>query len=162
MTVAADGAIWLAEDKNQTIIRIDAEPASASVGALPCGTRTPAQISALVNGAMNDAANRARLTQVRAQLIERHCMGCHADFDIKHGMTDTQKDTAALRFLLAQGGWIYPGDPQGGRLHGRVWGTGAEKIMPADGAQLIANDPGYKALLMTLDAFVAKMTPAKR
>ena len=37
MAVAPDGAIWLAEDKNQTIIRIDAEPESAAVGALPCG-----------------------------------------------------------------------------------------------------------------------------
>ena len=40
MTVASDGAIWLVEDKNQTIIRIDADPAADSSGALACNTRT--------------------------------------------------------------------------------------------------------------------------
>ena len=147
LAVAADGAIWLAEDKNQTIIRIDAEPESAAVGALPCGNRTPAQISAIVNRVMQDPANRKRLSDVRAGLVERRCIGCHADFDIKPGMSDTQKDTAMLRFMLAQESWIFPGNPAGGRLHSRVWGKGAEKVMPADGRELIANEPGYKALL---------------
>jgi len=156
MAVAADGAIWLAEDKNQSLIRIDAEPESAAVGPLPCGARTPAQITALADRAMKDAESHKRLTQVRAQLIERHCIGCHADFDIKRGMTDTQKDTAVLRFILAQDGWIYPGNPEGGRLHNRVRGIGAEKLMPPDGERLL-NDPAYKALLTTLDQFVAKI-----
>ena len=88
LAVASDGAIWLAEDKNQTIIRIDAEPRSAAVGPLPCANRTPAQISAIVNQVMKDAANRKRLSEVRAGLIERHCAGCHAGFDIKPGMSE--------------------------------------------------------------------------
>jgi glucose/arabinose dehydrogenase len=160
LAVAHDGAIWLAEDKNQTIIRIDTEPQSAAVGPLPCANRTPAQIAAIVSQVMKDTASRKRLTQMRAGLIERHCLGCHADFDIKPGMSDTQKDTAALRFMLSQESWIVPGNPEGGRLHARVRGLGAEKIMPADGRELIANDPAYKALLGTLDAFVARI-PAR-
>jgi glucose/arabinose dehydrogenase len=160
LAVASDGAIWLAEDKNQTIIRIDAEPQSAAVGPLPCANRTPAQITAIVNQVMKDTANRKRLSEVRAGLIERHCVGCHAGFDIKPGMNETQKDTAALRFMLGQESWIVPGNPAGGRLHSRVWGTGAEKVMPANGRELLANDPAYKALLGTLDAFVAKI-PAR-
>jgi hypothetical protein len=156
MTVASDGALWLAEDKNQTIIRIDTD-ASDTPDALPCNARTPAQISQLVDAVMKNADQRKRLDDARAQLVEKHCVGCHANFDLRPGMTDTQKDTAVLRFILAQDGWVYPGDPEAGRLHNRVWGKGAEKIMPADGRQSIANDPGYKALLMTLDAFVARM-----
>ncbi|HKS62320.1 MAG TPA: PQQ-dependent sugar dehydrogenase, partial [Xanthobacteraceae bacterium] len=54
MTVAADGALWLVEDKNQTIIRIDAEPESAAVGALPCGNRTSAEIARLVDRMMRN------------------------------------------------------------------------------------------------------------
>lgn len=156
MTVASDGALWLAEDKNKTIIRIDID-ASDAPDALPCNARTPAQITQFVDAVMKNAEQRRRLDAVRAQLVEKHCVGCHASFDIKPGMTDTQKDAAVLRFILAQDGWIYPGDPEAGRLHTRVWGTGAEKIMPADGRELIANDPAYKALLMTLDQFVARM-----
>jgi glucose/arabinose dehydrogenase len=160
LAVASDGAIWLAEDKNQTIIRIDAEPESAAVGPLPCANRTPAQISAIVSQVMKDAANHKRLTEVRAGLIERRCVSCHAGFDIKPGMSAAQKDTAVLRFMLGQESWILPGNPEGGRLHSRLWGIGAEKVMPADGRELIANEPGYKALLTTLDAFVAKI-PAR-
>jgi hypothetical protein len=160
LAVASDGALLLVEDKNQTIIRIDAEPEQATAGALPCGARTPAQVADLANRVLNDAGNRSRLTQLRAQLIERRCLGCHADFDIRPGMTDAQKDNAVLRFLLAQDGWIFPGNPEGGRLHQRVWGRGAEKVMPADGRQLIANETGYRALLTTLDQFVARI-PAR-
>jgi glucose/arabinose dehydrogenase len=160
MTVASDGALWLVEDKNRTIIRLDAEPEAAAVGALPCGARTPAQIADLAARVVKDADNRRRLTEIRVQLVERRCIGCHADFGIRRGMNDAQKDAAVLRFLLAQDGWVFPGNPQGGRLHDRVWGKGAEKVMPADGRQLIANEPGYRALLMTLDQFIARI-PAR-
>jgi hypothetical protein len=96
MTVAADGALWLVEDKNQTIIRIDSEPEAAAIGALPCGTRTPAQVADLAARVMKNAENRKRLTEIRTQLIERRCIGCHADFDIRRGMSDAQKDAAVL------------------------------------------------------------------
>ncbi|MEJ0075475.1 MAG: PQQ-dependent sugar dehydrogenase [Alphaproteobacteria bacterium] len=156
LTVAADGAIWLAEDKNQTVIRIDAEPESAAVGALSCGGRTAARIAQLVDTMMKSPEQRRSFGQVREQLIERHCAGCHSDFGLKPGMGNAQKEQTALRFILAQESWIFPGNPDGGRLHARVWGTGAEKIMPADGRQLL-NDPAYRALLTTLDEFVRKL-----
>jgi hypothetical protein len=155
MTVAADGAIWLVEDKNQTIIRIDVDDSPPD--ALPCNARTPAQIATLTDAAMKNADQRRRIDTLRGDLIEKHCVSCHAGFGIKPGMTDTQKDTAALRFILSQDGWVYPGDPGAGELHNRVWGKGAEKVMPADGRELAAKDPGYKALLETLDHFVARM-----
>jgi hypothetical protein len=157
LTVAEDGALWLAEDKNKTIIRIDTEPEEKAVGALPCGGRTPAQIAALVDAMLKNPAQRASFGRIREQLIEKHCVGCHQDFDLKPGMGNTQRDTAALRFILAQESWVFPGNPDGGRLHARLWGTGAEKIMPADGRTLL-NDPVYKALLVTLDDFVRRMS----
>ena len=156
ITVASDGAIWVAEDKNQTIIRIDVELESAAVGSLPCGKRTPAEIARLVDAMMKSPDQRKRFGQVREQLIERHCMGCHTDFDLKPGMGNAQKDQTALRFILTQESWVFPGNHEGGRLHVRVWGTGAEKIMPANGRQLL-NDPAYRALLTTLDEFVRKL-----
>ena len=105
---------------------------------------------------MKSPEQRRRFGQVREQLIERHCVGCHTDFDLKPGMGNAQRDQAALRFILAQESWIFPGNPDGGRLYARVWGMGAEKIMPADGRTLL-NDPAYRALLTTLDEFVRKL-----
>ena len=82
--------------------------------------------------------------------------------DLKPGMTDAQKDSAVLHFLLAQDGWIYPGDPESGRLHARIWGRGAERIMPPNGLELMAGDRSYKAQLADLDLFIADMVPGER
>lgn len=161
MTVAADGAIWLAEDKNQTIIRIDAEPAERAASPLPCGLRTPEQIAELVRMVLGNDASRKRLMQVRTELIERRCVGCHSGFDIKPAMTGAQKDEAALRFMLTQDAWIYPGAPDAGRMHERVWGRGAGRIMPADGAQLLTTE-SYRRTVAGLDEFVAEMVPGTR
>ena len=162
MTVASDGAIWLVEDKNQTIMRIDADPIAGSAGALSCNARTAAQIKALVDSVTRDKDNLNRLSQVRTGLIEKHCRECHSNFGLKEGQNDRQKDEAVLRFLLGQDGWIVPGNPQAGSLHNRTWGKGAENIMPANGRELLASDPGYRRLLETLDLFVEKIAPGAR
>jgi glucose/arabinose dehydrogenase len=162
MTVAADGALWLVEDKNQAILRIDAERAAAPPDDFPCDERTPAQIKELTDFVAAGKENRSRLTTVRTRLIEKHCADCHSAFGLKGEMSDAQKDAAVLAYLLAQDGWVYPGDPQAGRLHARVWGKGAEKIMPERGRELIAGDPTYRALLRTLDRLVETMVPGER
>jgi glucose/arabinose dehydrogenase len=162
MTIAADGAIWLVEDKNKTILRIDAEPASTAAPPLSCDQRSEAQLKTLQDFVANDSANRERLTRIRTDLVEKHCLGCHSDFDLQSGQTAAQKDVALLRFLLTQDGWLYPGDPEAGRLHQRVWGKGAEKVMPPNGRELLASDPSYRQLLVTLDQFVSRMVPGER
>ena len=67
-----------------------------------------------------------------------------------------------LRFMLSQDGWIYPGDPQSGKLRTRLRGIGAEKLMPPGGESLPKTEPGYAALLATADLLVAKMVPGTR
>jgi glucose/arabinose dehydrogenase len=159
MTVAADGTIWLVEDKNRTVIRIDRtnEPHES----LPCNARSQKQIDELVALVEGDKDNKARLQTIRTQLVEKHCMGCHSDFGIKD-RTGPERDGAALRFMLSQDGWIYPGDPESGRLRTRLRGLGAEKVMPADGRELIKNDPAYRRLLDTVDQFVSTIVPGQR
>ena len=158
MTVADDGAIWLVEDKNKTILRIDTEAPVDAVGALACDARSVDQIVAAV---VKNATNAARLNQVRAGLIEPHCIECHARFGIEAGMNDTRKNEAVLRFVLEQDGWVYPGDLNASRLHNRVWGKGAEMIMPKNGHELLRN-AGYRQLLTTLDELIATMAPGTR
>ena len=79
MTVASDGAIWLVEDKNVTVIRSDLSPGTQTEQ-LPCGARTDKQIDQLVAYVHADDYNRQRLRQMRTQLVEKHCVGCHSDF----------------------------------------------------------------------------------
>ena len=160
MTVASDGAIWLVEDKNATIIRID-KAADAKAETLPCNVRSDRQIDELVGYVMKDNDNRKRLTQLRTELVEKHCSGCHSDFGLKPEQNAEQRDSAALRFILSQDGWVYPGDPESSRLRARLRGLGREKIMPADGRELL-KDAAYRRLLDTVDNLVATMVPGQR
>jgi hypothetical protein len=64
--------------------------------------------------------------------------------------------------MLSQDGWIYPGDPDSGKLRTRLRGIGAEKPMPPGGESLPKTEPGYAALLNTADLLVAKMVPGTR
>jgi glucose/arabinose dehydrogenase len=161
MTVAADGAIWLVEDKNVTVIRIDAAPVQQSEQ-LPCGARTDKQIDELVGYVQRDDKNRQRLRQMRTQLVEKHCAGCHSDFGIRAGQSDKQKDETVLRFVLSQDSWVYPGDPNAGRLRTRLRGLGSEKVMPPDGRELFARDGAYRQLLASIDLLVGAMVPGQR
>ncbi|WP_315776481.1 MULTISPECIES: PQQ-dependent sugar dehydrogenase [unclassified Bradyrhizobium] len=160
MTVADDGAIWLVEDKNQTVIRIDRTD-EAAPEPLPCDVRSNALIDRLASLVMDDSASRARLAMVRKNLVEKHCRGCHSDFGLEAGQSDRDKDLAVLRFMLAQDGWIYPGDPEAGRLRQRLRGLGAERQMPP-GADLIKTEPGYAKLLDVADDLVARLVPGTR
>lgn len=161
MTVAEDGAIWLVEDKNQTVIRID-RAAGDAAAPLPCDMRSQAMIDQLAAFVARDAPNSIRLTALRKGLVEKHCVGCHSDFGLKPGQSDAEKDKTVLRFMLAQDGWIYPGDPDAGRLRTRLRGVSAEKLMPPGGESLPKTEPGYMRLLDTADLLVAKMVPGTR
>ena len=160
-TVAADGAIWLVEDKNTSVIRIDRTSAKPPEPQ-PCDVRTQAQINELVRFVANDAQNKARLTAIRTGLVEMHCLGCHSDFGLKKGQSDAEKDDAVLRFMLSQDGWIYPGDPDSGRLRTRLRGFGSEKLMPPGGESLPKTEPGYARVLDLADYLAGKMVPGTR
>jgi glucose/arabinose dehydrogenase len=164
MTVASDGAIWLVEDHNKTIIRIDSEP-SQPADTLPCDLRSQPAIDELVKFVQADPSNSKRLTAIRTGLIEKHCVSCHSGFGLKPGLADKNKDETVLRFVASQDGWIYPGDPTSGRLHTRLNGIGAERVMPPDppdGRDLMAHEAGYKQLLASVDLFVSTMVPGQR
>ena len=161
MTVAADGAIWLVEDNNKSVIRIDRASGNPP-DPLPCGLRTPEQIDELAGFVANDAKNRTRLTAIRTGLVEKHCVGCHSDFGLKQGQPDAEKDQIVLRFMLAQDGWIYPGDPDSGKLRARLRGFGAEKLMPPGGEKLPQTEPGYIRVLDLADYLAGTMVPGTR
>jgi glucose/arabinose dehydrogenase len=162
MTVASDGAIWLVEDKNKTILRIDTAAPEGAVGPLECGARTPDQIKELIAYVTKSSVNQKRLRQIRTDIAQPHCYRCHSDFGVTANMTDAQKDEAVLRYILAQDGWVYPGDASAGRMHNRVWGKGAEKVMPPDNGPELLKDAAYQRSLTTLDQFVDGMIPGVR
>lgn len=161
IAVAADGAIWLVEDKNQTVIRIDRASGNPSTP-LPCDTRTQAQIDELARFVANDPQKSGYLSAVRTGIVEKHCIGCHSDFGLKQGQSESERDQAVLRFMLSQDGWIYPGDPDSGKLRTRLRGFGAERLMPPGGENLPKTEPGYTRALNFADYLAGKMVPGIR
>jgi glucose/arabinose dehydrogenase len=161
LTVASDGAIWVVEDKNISVIRIDRTSAKTP-DLLPCGVRTQAEIDELAGFVANDPQSRVRLTAIRAGLVEKHCVGCHSDFGLKKGQSEPEKDDAVLRFMLSQDGWIYPGDPDSGKLRTRLRGFGSEKLMPPGEENLPKTEPGYSHVLDLADYLAGKMVPGIR
>ncbi len=164
MTVASDGAIWLVEDHNKTVIRIDSA-AAQTPDPLPCDLRSQQAIDELVKFVQNDLAQSQRLTTIRTNLVEKHCQSCHSGFGLRPELAAKEKDETVLRFLLSQDGWLFPGDSRSGRLHARLNGIGSERIMPPDppdGRELTAHEAGYKQLLAAVDLFVDKMVPGQR
>jgi glucose/arabinose dehydrogenase len=97
MTVASDGAIWLVEDHNKTIIRIDAS-ASKAPDALPCDVRSPQAIDELVKFVQGDASQRQRLTAIRTGLIEKHCQSCHSGFGLKPDLAAKRRTRRRFAF----------------------------------------------------------------
>lgn len=143
------------------MIRID-RAAGDAPSPLPCDVRSQALIEQLAVFVARDAQNSVRLTNLRKGLVEKHCVGCHSDFGLKPGLSDAQKDATVLRFMLSQDGWIYPGDPDSGKLRTRLRGLGAEKLMPPGGDGLPKAEPGYTRLLDTADLLVSRMVPGIR
>lgn len=163
MTVASDGAIWVVEDKNQTILRIDADTnPAAEPETFACDARSNEEVKELFDFIDANPENRARLARLRTGFFESKCMGCHSDFGLRPEMTsDDQRDAAIARFLLSQEGWIYPGDLNSSKLHRRTHAIGAEREMPPGGLDLIQNDPEHRAMLDELDRFIMTLVPAQ-
>jgi hypothetical protein len=95
-------------------------------------------------------------------LVEKHCVGCHSDFGLKQGQSDAEKDQTVLRFMLSQDGWIYPGDPDSGKLRIRLRGLSAERLMPPGGDTLPKTEPGYAHVLDLTDYLAGTMVPGAR
>jgi hypothetical protein len=124
--------------------------------------RTQAQIDELARFVANDPQKREYLSIVRTGLVEKHCAGCHSDFGLRQGQSESESDQAVLRFMLSQDGWIYPCDPDSGKLRNHLRGFGAEKLMPPGGESLPKTEPGYTRVLNFADYLVGKMVPGTR
>lgn len=163
ITVAEDGAIWLVEDKNATILRIDRDARSQPQKKFSCDGRSEEDIQELYQMIQNNSENKARLNQVRKTLGEKYCSQCHGGFDLKPEMNDLKRDEVFARYLLGQNGWIYPGDLHGSMIYQRVRreGMGATNPMPPNWAD-IANNPDYKNALEQLDQLILNLVPGER
>jgi glucose/arabinose dehydrogenase len=162
LSQSADGALWIVEDKNQTILRMDVDPTNAVIPSLPCGGRSDAEVDQLMEFVKQNPLQQKRLTNIRTQVVERFCIGCHAGFDLKPEIQGADRDWTTARFMLTQSSWIFPGNLNESMIHRRTHALGAEKPMPMNTISLLASDVPYAQAIKDLDQFILEMVPGKR
>lgn len=123
--VAADGRIWIADDKNRAIFVL-----SRAESALPPIDRV--DLYPAYRRALNEDAELRALyeTMVTDVLHSPQCTGCHDDFRLLND--DSQYPE--LRYLTALGGWIAPGDLQNSVLFTKLNPVGSASMPPPDRA----------------------------
>lgn len=150
--VGADGNIWIADDKNRTILLL-----ARAQGALPPVQRVdlyPAYRRALNEDADLRAAYEAMVTDV---LRSPQCSGCHDDFRF----VDDDSQYPELRYLVSLGNWIRPGAPEDSVLWTKLQPLGGSD-MPPPGREWPTPADG-QAALDTIEAFIRalpEVTPA--
>lgn len=160
MAVADDGAIWVVEDKNATILRIDAtnEPAPKP---LPCDGRTEDEIRELFDFAKANSETRALVTELRKNLVQKHCISCHTGFNLKESMTEDEKDATAFRYVLEKDSWFFPGNTKQSRIHLRTNALGSGLPMPPNAPQLLATDKSYVEAVGQLAKLIRTLVPGR-
>ena len=136
MTVASDGAIWLVEDKNQTVIRIDRGAGAAAGAAAVRRAQSQAQIDELAKFVETDASEQPAADRdpdrTRRETLPRLPCGFRIE-----GRADRQAKRTipcCVSCCRRMAGFI-PAIPSAGRLHTRLNGIGAEKLMPPGGEE---------------------------
>ncbi len=150
--VSSDGAIWIADDKNRTILRI-----ARAQGSLPPVQRVdtyPAYRRTL----NEDPALRALYDDMLDRVLRSpSCAGCHDDFRL----VGDDSQYPELRYLLALGNWIRPGAPEDSILYTKLQPVGTAS-MPPSGREWPSVADG-EAAVATIEAFITALpdvTPA--
>ncbi|MES2963496.1 MAG: SMP-30/gluconolactonase/LRE family protein, partial [Bdellovibrionota bacterium] len=161
MTVADDGAIWVLEDKNASILRIDStdSPPPAQVA---CDSRTEDEIEELVGMIQADPMKVGLLTNVRRNLVEKHCLGCHSDFGLTSAMSERQRDISVARYMLKQDSWIFPGNMKESRVYKRTNALGYDRPMPSNATELLATSTDHRKVVGELALLIHTMVPGER
>ncbi len=119
--VANDGSIWIADDKNRSILRFD-----RAQGALPRLRREnlyPAARRALDA----DPELLGLYDELVSEVLEsRQCEGCHDSYLL----AGDESRYPELRYLLALGTWIDPGNPMSSALYTKLTPVGEASMPP--------------------------------
>lgn len=133
--IASDGALWVADDKNRTILRFD-----RAEGALP-----PLRRENLYPAARRALDNDPELLGLYDEVVDkvltsRQCEGCHDDYLL----AGDESRYPQMRYLLALGSWIAPGEPMGSALYTKLIPVG-EASMPPLGREWDSDVQGNEA-----------------
>ncbi|MEK7358414.1 MAG: SMP-30/gluconolactonase/LRE family protein, partial [Bdellovibrionota bacterium] len=161
MTIADDGSIWVLEDKNASIIRIDATNEATPPEPVACDSRSEEEIKELVGMIDKDSAKRGLLTDIRRGLVEKHCLGCHSDFGLMPTQSESDRDFAVAKYMLKQDSWFFPGNTTESRIYERTHAIGYNRPMPGNASELLATSEDYRKVVAQLGALIRTIVPGQ-
>ncbi|MGE3260324.1 MAG: sorbosone dehydrogenase family protein [Bacteriovoracia bacterium] len=159
-TVAADGSIWIAEDKeNRTVVRLarsdepqktaDCDPANS--------TQKDPRIELLAwrNYLAGNAQASGEYVKIQQNLTQKYCAGCHGNFEEK----DITLDKYSNLDFFVKNEWINPGKPELSKLYAAISQSGETPPMPPGGsAQFFGTAEGAAILKLTAN-WIASLPP---
>ncbi|MES2768886.1 MAG: PQQ-dependent sugar dehydrogenase [Bdellovibrionota bacterium] len=117
LTVASDGAIWVVEDKNKTILRIAKGKSSNDNG-------SNQNSSTLDEKKFNDSVFMARWSKIQKNILTPQCATCHNQVQNQNGKELIKE--------LVSSGWMNPGNSSESLIVKRLKG-GEMRLMPPQG-----------------------------
>ncbi|MBX3041786.1 MAG: PQQ-dependent sugar dehydrogenase [Bdellovibrionaceae bacterium] len=130
MAEGEDGALWVVDDKNKTILRMARSSEELVINSDQ--TDRTKRAEGWVKFIMSSPKQKAAFEEVRNKVFQVSCQQCHSGFVLKE--SDRGNLKAELEFLFMQPTWLSPGSPETSLLVKRMKGEGGTLIMPPTGA----------------------------
>lgn len=152
-TVASDGSIWIAEDKNKVVVRLarfDGESHADCGQARKPEADPRVELLAWRHFLISNPNVLAGYEAVKGGLVMKYCQGCHGNFD--------EKELGGGRFAqldyLVKSGWLEAGNPAGSKLYQAIAQTGEVPPMPPGGAAQFHGTPEGARIVESVASFV--------
>jgi hypothetical protein len=153
-TVADDGSIWIAEDKNQTIVRLarDTNPAFVKE---KCDAQADDRIELLAwRRAVSESPQlKSDFEQLHSKLIMKYCASCH-DQGVDKSLT---LDSMSGLDFLVESTWFVPGRPDRSKGLQAILHQGTVPAMPLPDAPQFYGTPEGEDLVKLVQRWIGEM-----
>lgn len=129
-TVADDGSIWIAEDKNQTIVRLARDATSFVKEACDPNADDRMELLAWRRAVLESPQLVADYNELHQKLIKTYCASCHDD-GIDRSLTS---DSMSGLDFLVNSAWFVPGKPEKSKGLQAILHEGTAPPMPLPGS----------------------------
>lgn len=138
ITEASDGALWIVNDYNKTVMRLargtnwtPGEDEQRGDQLETAQGLTPEEIERVKINLQNDPENLRRWGYVRDGIFAKNCISCHSGL-VSEGHS-TNDPWANLEYILSRPGWVSIGDSANSNLYVRMSNPAVGTPMPPSG-----------------------------
>jgi hypothetical protein len=138
-TVADDGSIWMAEDKNQTIVRLAKIPGGFERESCDPNADDRIELLAWRRAVIESPTLTADFNELNSKMVTKYCASCH-DGGVEKSLTN---DSLSGLDFLVKNRWFVPGKPEKSKALQAILHEGTTPSMPQAGsAQFFGTSEG--------------------